>query len=32
MVGSGLFLVNPPFGTAEEAARLDRLFAALARR
>lgn len=30
MVGSGLFLVNPPFAAAEEAAALDRLFAAVA--
>lgn len=32
MVGSGLFLANPPFGTAGQAAALDRLFAALAGR
>ncbi|WP_413873165.1 23S rRNA (adenine(2030)-N(6))-methyltransferase RlmJ [Albidovulum sp.] len=30
MVGSGLYLVNAPFGAAEEATRLDRVFAALA--
>jgi 23S rRNA (adenine2030-N6)-methyltransferase len=30
MVGSGLFVVNPPFGLAEEAARLSDRFAALA--
>lgn len=29
MVGSGMFIVNTPFGLAEEAARLGRLFAAL---
>jgi len=29
MVGSGMFFVNAPFGLAGEAARLDRLFAAL---
>lgn len=29
MVGSGLFVVNAPFGLAEEAGRVDRLFAAL---
>lgn len=29
MLGSGLFLVNPPFGTEAELARLDRIFAAL---
>jgi 23S rRNA (adenine2030-N6)-methyltransferase len=27
MVGSGIFVVNPPFGTADEAARLTALFA-----
>jgi 23S rRNA (adenine2030-N6)-methyltransferase len=32
MIGSGLYLVNAPFGTAGEAARLDRVFAALAPR
>ncbi|WP_323037362.1 23S rRNA (adenine(2030)-N(6))-methyltransferase RlmJ [Pararhodobacter sp.] len=26
MVGSGLFVINPPWGLAEEAARLDRIF------
>ncbi len=31
MVGSGLFIVNAPWGTAAEAARLTRLFAALPR-
>lgn len=30
MVGSGLFLVNAPFGTGDETAALDRIFAALA--
>lgn len=30
MVGSGLFVVNPPWGLAEEAARLTALFARLA--
>lgn len=30
MVGSGLYVVNAPFGLAGEAARLDRVFAALA--
>ncbi|MCG7629222.1 23S rRNA (adenine(2030)-N(6))-methyltransferase RlmJ [Epibacterium sp. MM17-32] len=29
MIGSGLFVVNAPFGLAAEAARLDQLFAAL---
>lgn len=29
MVGSGMFVVNPPFGLAEAAARLDPFFAAL---
>jgi 23S rRNA (adenine2030-N6)-methyltransferase len=29
MVGSGLFLINTPFGTATEAARLSKLFARL---
>ncbi|PWE29085.1 23S rRNA (adenine(2030)-N(6))-methyltransferase RlmJ [Pararhodobacter marinus] len=29
MVGSGLFVINPPWGMAEEAARLGRLFDAL---
>ena len=28
MVGSGMFVINPPFGLADEAARLARLFAA----
>lgn len=28
MVGSGLFVINPPFGLADEAARLSALFAA----
>ena len=32
MAGSGLYFVNAPFGTAGEAARLDRIFAALAER
>ncbi|SCY85991.1 23S rRNA (adenine(2030)-N(6))-methyltransferase RlmJ [Paracoccus tibetensis] len=30
MTGSGMFVLNPPFGLAEEAARLERLFAARA--
>ena len=30
MTGSGLFVVNPPYGLAEETARLSRLFAARA--
>jgi 23S rRNA (adenine2030-N6)-methyltransferase len=30
MTGSGLFVINPPFGTSEEAARLSQCFAALA--
>lgn len=30
MVGSGMFMVNPPFGLAEEAARVEGLFSALA--
>ena len=29
MTGSGMFIVNPPFGIAAETARLDRIFAAL---
>ena len=29
MVGSGMFVVNPPFGLAEEAARLERHFSVL---
>lgn len=29
MIGSGMFVVNTPFGTEAECARLDRLFAAL---
>ena len=29
MVGSGVFVVNAPFGTATEAARLSRLFASI---
>lgn len=29
MVGSGMFVINPPFGLADEAARLGRLFAGL---
>ena len=32
MVGSGLFVINPPWGLAEEAARLARLFSSLPRR
>ncbi len=32
LIGSGLFLVNAPFGTAGEAARLDGVFAALSAR
>ena len=31
MVGSGMFVVNPAYGLEEEAARLDTLFASLAR-
>ncbi|PZQ96777.1 MAG: 23S rRNA (adenine(2030)-N(6))-methyltransferase RlmJ [Cereibacter sphaeroides] len=31
MIGSGMFIVNPPFGTAEEAARLSALYKKLAR-
>lgn len=31
MIGSGLYIANAPFGTAEEAQRLDRVFAALTR-
>jgi 23S rRNA (adenine2030-N6)-methyltransferase len=31
MVGSGVFVVNPPFGTGDEAARLTRLFDGLSR-
>jgi 23S rRNA (adenine2030-N6)-methyltransferase len=29
MVGSGMFIVNAPFGTEEEAKRLSKLFAKL---
>ena len=29
MMGSGLVVINPPFGIEDEAARLDRLFASL---
>ena len=29
MIGSGMFIVNAPFGTADEADRLDRVFSAL---
>jgi len=29
MVGSGMFVVNPPWGLADEAARLKALFAKL---
>jgi 23S rRNA (adenine2030-N6)-methyltransferase len=29
MIGSGMFVVNTPFGTEAECARLDALFAAL---
>ena len=29
MVGSGVFIVNPPYGLADEAARLDAMFATL---
>lgn len=31
MVGSGMFIVNAPYGTRDEAARLDKVFAVLAR-
>jgi 23S rRNA (adenine2030-N6)-methyltransferase len=29
MIGSGMFILNPPWGLADEARRLERLFAAL---
>ena len=32
MVGTGVWMLNPPYGIEDEAARLDRIFAALIRR
>jgi hypothetical protein len=31
MIGTGMWMLNPPYGIAEECARLDRLFAAIAK-